>query len=158
MMEEGLEERLGVAEWTSVHAETPARGFGAAFSSISYIKLEVGGRTSRLLSLSLQTLASLLALASASPVGRNLGWDWGLDASSSSGRCRKRKHSQSALPCLCGACVLSKHKTNRNSLVSSLSSQKELMTSSPLSKKRGNRHLKDSLFKNLWVGGTGKKP
>lgn len=52
MMGEGLEERLGVAEWTSVHAETPARGFGAAFSSISYIKLEVGGRTSRLLSLS----------------------------------------------------------------------------------------------------------
>lgn len=109
MMGEGLEERLGVAEWTSVHAETPARGFGAAFSSISYIKLEVGGRTSRLLSLSLQTLTSLLALASASPVGRDLGWDWGLDASSSSGRCRKRKHSQSALPCLCGACVLSKH-------------------------------------------------
>lgn len=90
-MGEGLEERLGVAEWTSVHAETPARGFGAAFSSISYIKLEVGGRTSRLLSLSLQTLTSLLALASASPVGRDLGWDWGPDASSSSGRCRKRK-------------------------------------------------------------------
>lgn len=35
------EERLGVAEWTSVHAETLTCELGAAFSSISYIKLEV---------------------------------------------------------------------------------------------------------------------
>lgn len=40
------EERLGVAEWTSVHAETLTCELGAAFSSISYIKLEVGGRMS----------------------------------------------------------------------------------------------------------------
>lgn len=41
-------------------------------------------------------------------------------------------------------------------MVTSVPSQKGLMTSSPLSKERGSRHPKAYFFKNVWGEDTGK--